>query len=245
MGEEAYSVKRDAIFWKDGISIEYDLIRSRRRTVGITVYPDGRVVVRAPQRAAKADIEAIVRKKGGWIAKKQRMFEAAPPPPPPPRYVTGERHLYLGRSYPLTALEDGQARVELLQGQFLLYTPDTDSPDRSEMLMREWYRAKAKEIFAQRLAACHPTAASCGIPYPDLKIRLMKRRWGSCATNKGSILLNLRLIQTPVPCIDYVILHELAHFKEPYHNAAFYALLDQLLPDWRARREELNSFQVA
>ena len=70
---------RDASFWKagisDGISIEYELIRSRRKTVGITVYPDGRVVVRAPQRAKTADVEAIVRKKGGWIVKKQAMFE--------------------------------------------------------------------------------------------------------------------------------------------------------------------------
>ena len=236
---------RDASFWKAGISIEYELIRSRRRTVGITVYPDGRVVVRAPQRAKTADVEAIVRKKVNWIVKKQAMFEQAPPAPPPLRYVTGEKHLYLGRAYPLALHRDNHAHVQLTDDQFNFFTPDTASPERKEKLMREWYRARAKEVFTERLAACHPIAASLDIPYPELKTRLMKRRWGSCATNKGSILLNLRLIQTPVPCIDFVILHELAHFKERYHNAAFYALMDQLLPDWRARRAELNSYQVA
>jgi predicted metal-dependent hydrolase len=237
--------RRDAIFWKDGISIEYELIRSRRRTVGITVYPDGRVIVRAPQRAKTADVEAIVRKKGSWIVKKQLMFEQAPPPPPPLRYISGEKHLYLGRAYPLALFWDSKAHVQLTDDQFYLFTPDTASPDRKEKLMREWYRRRAKKVFAERLAACHPTAVPLGIPYPELKIRLMKRRWGSCATNKGSILLNLRLIQTPVPCIDFVILHELAHFKARYHNATFYALMDQLLPDWRARRAALNGYQVA
>ena len=226
-------------------NIEYELICSRRRTLGITVHPDGRVTVRAPQRASTADVEAIVRKKSGWIVKKQLMFEQAPPPQPPPQYITGESHLYLGRAYPLALIWDSKRHVQLADDQFYLFTPDTASPERKEKLMREWYRARAKELFAQRLDACYPTAAAHGIPYPDLKIRLMKRRWGSCASSKSSILLNLRLIQTPIPCIDHVILHELAHFKQHYHNAAFYALMDDLLPDWRARREELNKIPVA
>lgn len=226
-------------------SIQYELIRSRRRTVGITVHPDGRVVVRAPRRASTADVEMLVQKKAGWIVKKQQFFEQAPPAPPPPRYVTGETHLYLGRSYPLVVSQDRKGQVQLAGDQFHLYTPDMESLERKEKLMREWYRAQAREVFAERLAASYPRTIPYDIPYPALKIRLMKRRWGSCATNKGAILLNLRLIQTPIPCIDYVILHELAHFKERYHNAAFYTLMDKLLPGWRNRREELNGTGVA
>jgi len=236
--------KRDAIFWKDGISIEYDLIRSRRRTVGITVYPDGRVTVRAPLKARKADVQAFVQKKGDWIVKKQRMFAEAPPAPQPPRYVPEEEHLFLGRAYPLDVRRGKKGGVELVDGQFLLYAPAGDSVETRERLMREWYRKEAQVVFARRLEACYPRAAALGIPFPGLKIRLMKRRWGSCAPTKGSILLNLRLIQTAEPCIDYVILHELAHFKERYHNAGFYALMDRLLPEWRERRKELNETGV-
>jgi predicted metal-dependent hydrolase len=237
--------RRDAIFWKDNVSIEYDLVRSRRKTVGITVHRDGRVTVRAPMNAPAAGIQAIVQKKGGWIVKKQRLFAEAPPAPAPPRFVSGEEHLFLGRAYPLVVRQAKKGHVELVDGQFLLYRPATSSADSREKLMREWYREQAKKVFAKRLETCYPRAAALGIPFPEMKIRLMKRRWGSCASYKGSILLNLRLVQTAEPYIDYVILHELAHFKERYHNRDFYALMDHLLPGWRARREELNSFQVA
>jgi predicted metal-dependent hydrolase len=224
--------------------IEYDLVRSRRRTVGITVHPDGRVTVRAPLRAPTADVQAFIRKKSGWIVEKQRMFEEMPPAPQPPRFVSGESHLFLGRAYPLVVRQEENKRVELVGGQFLLYAPAANSTDSREKLMREWYREQARAVFTRRLEACYPRAFALGIPFPKLKIRLMKSRWGSCASTKGSILLNLRLIQTAEPCIDYVILHELAHFKVRYHNTDFYTLMDRLLPDWRARRKELNGTAV-
>ncbi|MFN2139775.1 MAG: M48 family metallopeptidase [Candidatus Promineifilaceae bacterium] len=224
--------------------IEYELVRSRRRTVGITVHPDGRMTVRAPMNARTADVQAFVQKKGGWIVKKQRMFAEAPPAPQPPCFVSGEEHLFLGRAYALDVRRGKKGRVELVDGQFVLFSPAGDSTERREKLMREWYREQAQVIFARRLEVCYPRAAALGIPFPEVKIRLMKSRWGSCASSKGSILLNLRLIQTAETCIDYVILHELAHFKVRYHNADFYALMDKLLPDWRARREDLNGTAV-
>jgi predicted metal-dependent hydrolase len=225
-------------------AITFDLVRSRRKTVGITVHADGRVVVRAPQKAKTAEIEAIVSQRAGWILKKQRMFADLPPPLPPPRYVDGERHYFLGRPYTLRLLAGTRHGVTLDGSALVLRLRDPNDAARKQRLLTEWYRARAREIFAERLAACHPRAAAHGIPFPDLKIRLMKRRWGSCSS-RGSILLNLRLIQTPLRCIDYVIFHELAHLKVHAHNKAYYALLDELLPGWRARREELNSFPVA
>ncbi len=72
----------------------------------------------------------------------------------------------------------------------------------------------------------------------------MEKRWGSC-TPGDVMLLNLKLIQVPKYCIDYVITHELAHLKEHHHGPAYYALLDRLMPDWRERRRRLHEFQVA
>jgi hypothetical protein len=195
-------------------------------------------------KARTADVQAFVQEKGGWIVKKQRMFAEAPPAPQPLRFVSGEEHLFLGRAYPLDVQRRKKGDVELVDGQFVLHSPAGDSVETRERLMREWYREQAKVVFARRLETCYPHAAALGIPFPEMNIRLMKRRWGSCAAAKGSILLNLRLIQTAETCIDYVILHELAHFKVRYHNADFYALMDRLLPEWRVRREELNGTAV-
>jgi predicted metal-dependent hydrolase len=67
----------------------------------------------------------------------------------------------------------------------------------------------------------------------------MKSRWGSCSTS-GSIRLNSQLIKTPLACIDYVILHELCHIAEMNHSQRFYHLLDQVMPEWRGVKKELD-----
>ncbi len=224
-------------------TIAYEIVYSRRKTLGITVHADRRVTVRAPRGTGAAEIAGLVREKAGWIVEKRRMFADLPPPPPPPRYVSGESHLYLGRPYRLQ-INEGRRQGAALDGDTLrLCSRDPGSAEHNEALLREWYRGRAREVFSARLDACCPRAAALGIARPPLKIRLMKRRWGSCSS-KGSILLNLRLIQTPVPCIDYVLFHELAHMKELNHGRAFYALLAQMLPDWRARRQALNAIKV-
>lgn len=225
-------------------TIEYELHYAKRKTLGITVYPDLRVAVRAPHGTAAADIETILRKRSGWILKKQREFENYLPALPPRRYVSGETHLYLGRRYRLKIIAGQTESVKLSGGRFLITTKDTTNTRRIKALLDNWYRQKAAVLFAQRLEQCYAKASRFSLPFPDLRIRIMKKRWGSC-NPKGSILLNLKLIQTPKSCIDYVITHELAHLKEPNHSRAYYAFLDRLMPDWREHKRRLNEFHVA
>lgn len=227
----------------NGTLIEYELIRSRRKTVGIIVYPDGRVVVRAPQRAAAAAVQAFVCQKAGWIVKKQQAFAALPPSLPERQYMSGESHLYLGQAYPLRVVRDSRQGVELLDGQIVLRVRAAHDAAHREKLLREWYRVQARVVFARRLEACLEQVAFLNLPTPQMSIRLMKSRWGSCSP-KGRIALNLRLIQTPPTCIDYVIFHELAHLKVPNHSRAFYTLLARMLPDWRERRDALRTIAV-
>jgi predicted metal-dependent hydrolase len=225
-------------------TIKYELTYTRRKTLGITVHTDQRVTVRAPEGTPLDIVEAVVLKKGSWIVKKRQNFEEYLPTLPPRRYVSGETHLYLGRRYRLKVIEDRNEGVKLLHGRFILHVRDKTDLDRKKKLLEKWYRQRAKIVFKERLTAVYSHAARHGIPYPEMKIRLMKKRWGSCST-KGTILLNLKLIQTPKASIDYVIIHELAHIKEHNHGRAYYNLLDKLMPTWKERREELNRFQVA
>jgi predicted metal-dependent hydrolase len=225
-------------------TIEYELHYAKRKTLGITVYPDLRVAVRAPLGTAAADIETILHKRSAWILKKQREFEHYLPGQPPRRYVSGETHLYLGRQYRLKVVESDWEGVKLTGGRFYVHTARPTNVRRIKTLLEKWYRQKAAVIFAERLEHCYARAQRFGLPFPELRIRIMKKRWGSCHPN-GTILLNLKLIQAPKFCIDYVITHELAHFQEPNHGAGYYALLDRLMPDWRERKRKLNEFQVA
>ncbi len=78
------------------------------------------------------------------------------------------------------------------------------------------------------------------VPHPVLKIRYMTSRWGSCQPQKSIITLNSQLIEKPHRCIEYVVVHEFAHFIHPNHSKAFYQVVEEFLPDWKERKEELN-----
>ena len=129
-----------------------------------------------------------------------------------------------------------------LVGRFLhVQVTRREEGERVRGLLEDWYRTHAKRVFAHRLEGCLESTRSLGLEtVPNLVIRKMAKRWGSC-TRAGNILLNLDLVKVPVHCIDYVIVHELCHLKVHNHGREFYRLLARCLPDWEARKKRLES----
>jgi predicted metal-dependent hydrolase len=220
-------------------TIDYELSYARRKTLEIAVHPDLRVVVKAPQGSDPAQVEGIVRQRAPWILKQQRKLAEYLPQIPPRQYVSGETHYYLGRACRLKVVQGEAEGVTHTRGFLTVQVRDKRDTERVKMLLDQWYRAQAEALFRERLAAMLPRFARFGIAEPGLRIRTMKTRWGSCSS-KGSITLNLKLMQVEVDCIDYLIAHELCHLIEMNHSKRFYALMDQMLPDWRERKERLN-----
>lgn len=222
-------------------TIEYELTYTSRATLAIHVHPDRRVTVEAPDGSDLALIEQKIRKRAPWILRQQRDFEHAAGEQPARQYVSGETHRYLGRQYRLKVIQSATRResARMSRGRLLVYARDPGNTQRVKTLIEAWYRKQAKRVFQERLAVWYPKVARFGIDLPVVMIRQMKSRWGSC-TESGKITLNLKLIQMPKECIDYVIVHELCHLKEHNHSPAFYAMLDKIMPDWRDRRRKLN-----
>ena len=79
-----------------------------------------------------------------------------------------------------------------------------------------------------------------GIEYPEIEIKQMKSRWGYCIPTRNKVVFNLSLIKTPMCCIEYVVLHELSHFKCQNHSKNFYDFISIFMPDWKERRTILN-----
>lgn len=216
-------------------------MRSRRKTLGITVYRDQRVVVRAPQKASIREIETIVRSRANWILKQLTKFEAYPLPPPV-TYSTGETHYFLGDAYALKVIAAKRDRVNIDDGTMILGCRQPAESSAREKALKKWYRKQARRVFQERLDTCYQRASHLKIPYPDIFIRDMKTRWGSCSGRTDRINLNLKLIQTPIAYIDYVIIHELCHFREHNHSSRYYALLESIEPNWKVLRKALNQF---
>lgn len=224
-----------------GRSVSIVLHRQQRRTLAIHVYPDSTVEIRAPVMCPLDTVLAFVRRRRHWINRQLERL-AAFKPPSAPQYAQGERHRYLGE-WAVLALESGSPRrARLAQGRLRLTLPKSDDPAQVKRLLEEWYRARAGEVFAARLLHWKGHSAYRGLSQPLLRLRRMRRRWGSCSSH-GVITLNTRLVEHRPELIDYVIVHELGHLRVFDHSARFYALMGAVLPDWRQRRRDLESNQ--
>lgn len=222
-------------------SIPYQLIFSERKTIGISVYPDLSVVVKAPLGAESDKIQHYLRKRGAWIVKSQREFEKYLPKLPPRRYIGGETHRYLGRQYRLKVEQGESESILLTRGYYRITTKSLTNSEKIKELLFDWYRKKAEEIFYDRVVFCHQKMIRENLPFPEIVIRLMKKRWGSLSI-KGKMTLNLFLIKAPKECIDYVVFHELCHLKIKHHGPKFWRLLEKYLPDYDERRKKIGQF---
>lgn len=205
----------------------------------IKVHPDCRIVVSAPEQAEDSDVLKAIQKRGRWIYQQLREFRQQLEFITPRQYVSGESHYYLGKQYQLKVLEDpGHPQgVKLLRGK-LEVSVRQKSADKVQGLLEDWYKTRAKIVFAKRLDYVLERALWIA-ERPAFRILTMQTQWGSCSP-KGLLTLNPYLVKAPVQCIDYVILHELCHLAEHNHSARFYQLMTQVIPDWEKTKKQLD-----
>lgn len=219
---------------------EYRLIRSARKTLGIYIDPEGSVEVRAPQRLSQRIIRDFVADKTPWIESKLATF-AVQEKPQPLSYQPGSVHYLLGQAHRLVINgEPGFAgNSSLPEIPLVVRQSDNDSIARA---LSRWQQAQAKAVFTARHQHWRDQLCEWRLPESQIRLRRMKRRWGSCSS-KGDITLNTHLIRYPLHCIDAVVVHELCHLLEFNHSKRFYDLMDQAYPDWRSADAELRTPQ--
>ncbi len=229
------TVKRIAV---SGIAVE--VVRKDIKNLHLGVYPPmGRVRVAAPLVVSDEAVRLAVIDKLGWI-KRQRAQFARQPRQSEREMVNGESHYFLGRRYRLRVHEhNGPNRVALrgVASMDLFVRPGSDVEKRETVLL-DWHRTSLRSVITDLLTHWQP---KLGVQAAEWGIKRMKTKWGSCNVGARRIWLNLELAKKPVQCLEYIVVHELVHLLERNHTERFTALMDRHLPDWRTRREVLNS----
>lgn len=213
---------------------------SRTTKIAIHVEPDGEVIVDAPEDANPEDIRRAVHKRARWVFAQVERARERFKYVREKEYVSGEEVLYLGRRYVLKVVKNDAGRGAVkLKGNRLEVSSRSASPESVRASVWAWYRVKARDYFDLRLAAWERK-----LPWvdgrPPFRLQDMEKRWGSC-TPEGIIILNPLLIKAPRECIDYVILHELAHLRHHNHSKEFWATIDQADTDWKRKKILLDS----
>lgn len=222
--------------------ITYEVRRSTRRTLGISVEPDGRVSVSAPAGVPLEIIETRLARRGGWVLETLRNFERLRPRTPPRRFVSGETHRFLGRQYRLRVEPEEGRGVRLTRTHLVVGGLPPDEPKRISNRITLFYQREARRVFEERLKL-HAAQAGVAEP-PRLVIQPMTKRWGSLSRTGRTLLLNRRLIEADLDAIDFVIAHELCHLVHRDHGPAFETLLTTRMPDWRGRKRALERWML-
>lgn len=223
-----------------GITI--DIQKKNIKNMHLAVLPpDGKVRVSAPMHLSDESIAMFVRTKLGWIKKQQEKF-ANQPRQSEREYISGETLYVFGKQYFLRVMYSYKGNSLVLKGNEAILTVRKESTARQrEAFVNEWYRDLLKERINVYLPKWEQIT---GLYCNSWQTKYMTTRWGTCNTNTRKIWLNLQLAKKPIECLEYVILHELAHLKVKNHGKDFIAILDTYMPYWRDTRKLLNELKL-
>lgn len=222
--------------------IAVDVVLKNIKNIHLSVYPPtGRVRISAPLRMDIDTIRVFAITKLGWIkSQQQKLCEQERETPR--EYLERESHYVWGRRYLLKIEElDAAPEVEIKHNKMIVRIRPATSREKKQEILEAWYREQLK-------AALPPLIEKWEL-LMDVKVgrcfvQKMRTRWGSCSHGSRNIRLNTDLAKKPPECLEYIVVHELAHLLEPTHNQRFIALMDQFMPKWKFYRDQLNRLPV-
>ena len=222
--------------------IAVDVVRKDIKNIHLSVYPPaGKVRISAPLRMDIDTIRVFAITKLAWIKSQQQKLRAQEREMPR-EYLDRESHYVWGKRFLLKVEEkDAAPEVELKHSKMILHIRPATSHERKQEILDAWYREQLKKAVPALLAKWEPLM---GVKVEKLFVQKMKTKWGGCSPGAGSIRLNTDLAKKPPECLEYIVVHEMAHLLEPTHNSHFITLMDQFMPKWRFYKEELNRLPV-
>jgi hypothetical protein len=222
-----------------GKPVSYTLKRSsKRRSIGLRIDDRG-LTVNAPLRASEKWLHSVLQEKAAWVVEKLASWQAKKPAPQ--QWSDGETILFRGETFILRIVPSlFDAPPQLHGARLVIHVCRTDNPALIEKIVERWYRREALQLFEECVAHFAPQMK---VAPREIKLSAARTQWGSCTT-RGTVRLNWQLIKMPLPLVDYVVAHELAHLVEMNHSAAFWRVVETVCPDYAKLRVELRGWSA-
>lgn len=217
--------------------------RKRVKNINLRISRDGSVTISANIKTSLRKIEEFVTYKKDWIittVNKMKIYNEKNENVKEQEYITGDTIILQSKKYNLVVIQSNKNKAEIEDDTINLYTTNTADLKNKKKIIYKLMHVLAQVIFDESLNRMLNLVKSYNIKRPEMKIRKMRSRWGSCNRLRKKITMNLELIKVNKECLDYVMLHELIHFLVAGHNKSFYNYMTILMPDWKIRKKMLN-----
>lgn len=223
--------------------LTYTLEQKQVKNLNLRIRKDGSVYVSASPAVPADEVDAFVIRKGDYITHAIEQFRLMQQyQPEPKRYVSGETFYLQGRGLRLQVSKGRQDSLTSDGVYLFLSVKDPENFEKKRRMVTRYLDQQCKAVFGEELDSIYPVFRKYEVEKPQLRIRDMDTRWGSCLAQKGIITLNKRLLEAPRNCIQYVVMHELCHLVHPNHSKHFYQFLTMMMPDWKQRKEALDKY---
>ena len=210
------------------------------KALRLKVFPNTEIKLSVPSGTPENFIADFLESKRSWIEKQLDLFKQTAGVEREQSIKTGTSTRILGRQLCIKIVYAAKKRIVRNDRLLLIYTPNIENQADIDQQFFNWWQKNSKCYFQTQLEKLFPIVQKYGISMPSLRVKKMQTLWGSCSRNHHVVNLNYYLFKAPVPCVEYVLLHELLHFLYPKHNKAFYETLTVCMPDWQERKRLLD-----
>ena len=223
--------------------VAVDVVFKDIKNVHLSVNPPrGRVRISAPRRMRLDTVRVFAISKLSWIKQQQQKLKGQEREPQR-EYLDRESHYVWGRRYLLKVSEgENPPAIELKGNRLLLQVRPGANKQKRHDLLEEWYREQIRELVPGLIAKWE---RRMGVRVARFFVQRMKTKWGSCNPARRSIRLNTDLAKKPRECLEYIVVHEMAHLLVRRHDERFRGLMDRHFPSWEHVRQTLNNSPLA
>jgi predicted metal-dependent hydrolase len=220
--------------------VSYTLKRSpRRRSIGLQINDNG-LTVSMPLRASEKWLHSVLQEKAGWVVDKLENWQRRKTTVQ--KWADGEQIMFRGETFTLRAINSRfNVPPQLTLGELVIHVLDSSNPAAVKKTILQWYKQEAMRVFGECVEHFAPLM---GVAPRELKLTSARTQWGNCNA-QGVVRLNWQLVTMPLPLIDYVVVHELAHLQEMNHSPAFWRVVEKACPDYGQIRRELRNWNPA
>ncbi len=224
------------------IVINYYLERKKIKNINIRIKQDGNIYLSCPIKMKLEDIEKVLIQKSCWIIKQQMKLKKYYSEKEQYEFKNGGKVYLLGKLYELIVVPSKSNFIEIMDTKIKIYVKENyiQNTEYIKRYYERYLKEKAFDMYINLVKKYQKEMSKYVKSFPQIQIKKLKTRWGSCTPGENKVTFNLSLIKAPIECIEYVVVHELAHFKYQNHSKNFYNIVELYIPDWKERRKLLN-----
>jgi len=235
-------LEEDWVMFDNQNIIYFYVKRKKIKNMYMRFSEDGKLIITTSKTCKLEQIEEFVKDKKKWIIRQQSLQEKIKFEKEKEYFEIGDKLYFLGKQYILKIVLGNINSVELDEKDIIITVKEKFYQDKEyiKKLYEEWLKNQCLKVTSRYAQKYFPKMKKYKIPFPNIQIKKFKARWGCCIPKKLMVEFAMNLVKTPEICIEYVVVHELAHFKFIHHNSDFYNFVEKFIPDWKMRRNILN-----